>query len=383
MTFHRSGALCLAACALAVSGSVAGARAQTFDVLWDFGAGDDGALPVAAMTYKAGRLYGTTLGGGGGRNYGTIYGYDLKTSKEEVLYRFTDGMDGATPSSTLADCGGLFYGTTQAGATNGNGTVFAFDHKTKALSTIHAFTGGNDGGSPLAGVLCKDGILYGTAFEGATKGQGTVFSIDLATGVFTTLHVFTGGADGGSPESNLILHGGELIGTTEIGGTYGYGTVYAVDPTTGTETVLHSFNTSDGSFPVSAVISLGHVLYGTTQQGGSTGYGVLFSLDMHSGKEKTLHSFDDPTEGADPLAGLLNVNGTLYGTTTYDGPGGYGTVFSYDPATKKVSVVHAFADGADGGFPQAGLKLHANTIYGTSGYAGPNGGGAIFSIALP
>src|SRR5262245_59173275 len=64
---------------------------------------------------------------------------------------------------------------------------------------------------------------------------------------FTTLHGFTGCADGGSPSSKLLLSGGTLYGTASGGGTGRCGTVFAVN-TNGTGfTNLYSFPPLGGS----------------------------------------------------------------------------------------------------------------------------------------
>ncbi len=70
-------------------------------------------------------------------------------------------------------------------------------------------------------------------------------------------------------------------------------------------------------------------------------------------------------------ADLINVNGTLYGTTGGGGKhGGNGTVFSVDLNTGTESVVHSFANGADGAFPQAGLIDVKGKFYGTTSLGG-------------
>ncbi len=59
-------------------------------------------------------------------------------------------------------------------------------------------------------------------------------------------------------------------------------------------------------------------LYGTTDNGGtncgSNGCGLVFSMKP-SFKVTVLHSFGGPGDGKHPSANLVNVNGTLYGTT--------------------------------------------------------------------
>ncbi|MFY9665688.1 MAG: choice-of-anchor tandem repeat GloVer-containing protein [Candidatus Cybelea sp.] len=78
------------------------------------------------------------------------------------------------------------------------------------------------------------------------------------------------------------------------------------------------------------------MLYGTTTHGGSAGLGVVFSVST-SGREQVLHSFGGGPDGADPLADLVNVNNTLYGTTYGGGfksgcrGSGCGTIFALTP----------------------------------------------------
>jgi uncharacterized repeat protein (TIGR03803 family) len=94
---------------------------------------------------------------------------------------------------------------------------------------LHDFTGGADGSTPT-GILLRDpaGNLYGTTLYGGTFDKGTVYELD-PTGKETILHSFTGGSDGGNPFGGLIRDSqGNLYGTTEHGGTFGFGTVYKI-----------------------------------------------------------------------------------------------------------------------------------------------------------
>ena len=151
--------------------------------------------------------------------------------------------------------------------------------------------------------------------------------------------------------------------------------------------VVYSFQGSgDGSGPWAGLINVGGVLYGTTTRGGGTGCasfdygcGTLFKITK-KGAEKVLHVFGSGTDGIQPEATLLDVNGILYGTTADGGgPGcgglGCGTVFKFDPATGTESVVHSFTAGADGEQPEAGLINFDGTLYGTTVFGGGTGCG--------
>jgi len=151
------------------------------------------------------------------------------------------------------------------------------------------FTAGVDGGAPYAGVtLDSAGNIYGTTGWGGTASAGTVFKLSPA-GQETILYSFTQNwPSGPAPYSSLVLDSaGNLYGTTLYGGGgygcggYGCGTVYEVD-SSGNYTLLHGFTGgADGATPVTPVLldGAGH-LFGTASAGGKRLGGVLFKLTL-------------------------------------------------------------------------------------------------------
>ena len=99
------------------------------------------------------------------------------------------------------------------------------------------------------------------------------------------------------------------------------GTVFSIT-TSGAEKVLYTFcGGYDGAFPYAGLIDVKGTLYGTTYEGGYVcnlyyygACGTAFSVTL-GGTEKVVHAFHGRPDGSLPLAGLINVNGTLYGTT--------------------------------------------------------------------
>ena len=279
-----------------------------------------------------------------------------------------------------------------------NGVLF--DPLTGAEILLYAFTGGSDGYGPAAGLIEYGGKLYGTtAFGGSSNcepyGCGTVFSIDLGTGAQTVVHAFTGGSDGAASDAGLTLFGSKLYGTTEDGGSVGLcscGTVFSVDPLSGTEKVVHAFTGGDGAYPFPALINVNGLLYGTTSAGGpSCDCGTVFSVDPKTGTMVVVHAFGGGNDGIAPEAGLINVGGTLYGTTIEGGgfshrfcSRGCGVVFSVQPASGVETVVYAFKGGRDVQTPRGDLISVDGLLYGTSEFGarrgGGNGSGAVFSV---
>jgi uncharacterized repeat protein (TIGR03803 family) len=383
---------CLIAGMFASSTVVWAGHAAKETVLYSFlDNGADGTEPYAGLIDVKGTLFGTTAYGGT-YNDGTVFSIDPATGAETVVYSFgANTGDGANPTAIIQVRGHL-YGTTGTGGTWHGGTVFKVDPATGTETVLHAFRGYPDGSAPTAGLIDVRGTLYGTTSGGGEDNDGTVFSIIPATKTENVEYSFKGPPDDGdSPVAVLINVNGTLYGMTELGGMYDGGTVYNVDLSTRTETVVHSFCggdcTSDGNHPDDPLIDVRGTLYGTTGGGGTYGEGTVFSLDPSNGTETVLYSFQGGEDGAQPIAGLLNVGGTFYGTTgnggSYgcDGGTGCGTVFSFDRESGREKVLHAFQDnGTDGAGPEAGLINLNGTLYGTTVFGGSDDEGTVFEI---
>jgi uncharacterized repeat protein (TIGR03803 family) len=320
----------------------------------------EGVFPQAGVVTDArGMLYGTTISvatGGGG----AAYQLDPKTKDFTVLHRFVGNTDGFFPEAPLVfDRNGLLYGTTFQGGGGCSqnvdplfcGTVFKLDPRTKVLTILHAFTAGADGSHPFSGLTFgPDGMLYGATFDGGSAtcgpaGCGTIFRIDPASGMLTTLHAFADIAtDGAFPLGAVAFdRSGMIFGTTEGGGPTHSGTVFKLDPQSQVLTVLHTFTFFDknGAFPNAGLTfnAAGSLLYGTTFFGGKSGCRAA-------------------------------------------GGGGCGTIYSFDPATEALTTLHRFTGGADGGNSNAQLVLDGEgTLFGTTEFGGDKrNGGTVFKI---
>ena len=252
----------------------------SYTVLHSFaGPPNDGAQPAAPLSFdSAFNIYGTTYDGGNTSGYGTTFELPIDGA-------FTVGQSfppgGALPRGGLIGLGGKFYGTTSGSPTRSTGgTIF----ETFNSAPLYTFTGGADGAQPMAGLIADGlGNLYGTASAGGDGsyglGHGVVFSYNINSGVLTVLHTFNG-ADGFSPMSSLVRDpSGNLYGTTLFGGASNNGTVFKLDPT-GKLTTLHSFTGgADGARPMSGVLvdAKGNV-WGTASGGGASGAGTLFII---------------------------------------------------------------------------------------------------------
>jgi uncharacterized repeat protein (TIGR03803 family) len=259
----------------------------------------------------------------------------------------------------------------------------------QTFSVIHNFTGGSDGGNPLAGfAVDAAGNFVGTTSTGGASGAGTVFKV-TARGKETVLYTFAGGTDGANPEAGLFINAatGNLYGTTNAGGAYGAGTVFEVTPR-GKETVLYSFTgKTDGANPQAGVaMNATGMLYGTTSAGGIYGNGTVFELGRKGGKwiEQVLFSFSQDATGKIPVAGVtLDANGNLYGTTSAGGTYTNGNIFELTRSKSgwTETILHNFENASDGAVPYGGLIFDpSGNLYGTATEGGNNEGGTIFEL---
>jgi len=300
--------------------------------------GTDGVYPYfsGVVFDKSGNLFGATALGGTD-NSGTVYEI-TPSGTETILHSFvSNGIDGLYPyGGVVLDRSGNIYGTTFQGGSYNCGTVYRVT-PTGSEAVLYSFAGGTDGRWPFADdlFLWENKVLYGTTLDGGVSGYGTVFSLTLS-GKETVLHSFANGSsDGAYPYAGVVLDkDGNIYGATSGGGPSNKGTVYKITPT-GSESVVYFFGAyeSDGSGPSGELIfDKSGNLYGTTIYGGAYGDGTVFEITS-SGTETVLHSFDNNgADGANPWAGLvLGQKNTLYGTTYSGGTDNHGTVFKVVP----------------------------------------------------
>jgi len=351
-----------------------GGGTWTENILFSFSNGADGATPVTNLVMdSAGNIYGAT-GNAGANNCGTFFQLVPPTGSgawtENVLYDFPCAFGGAIsgPVSIARDPStGIIYGSVQNGGPFNGGWIYKMVPPTSGgawtNTVLHNFTtnpsapGYANGCVPWTLILGPNGRLFGTASY-CGVGGGTVYRLTPPTGGdtswgFSLLYTFGSSvtsSNGYNPFGLVFGKGGVLYGTTAVGGSSRYGTVYSLTPngtgTPWTETIVHNFTGSpDGNYPLSGVI-LGPAgsFYGATAGGGLSnttcgaypGCGTIFQLTPGSGgiwTETILHNFA-PTGGdaINPNPGaLLQRGGVLYGVSYTGGASNNGAVYAIHP----------------------------------------------------
>jgi uncharacterized repeat protein (TIGR03803 family) len=333
-------------------------------VLYSFGASPaDAANPYASVIQASdGNFYGTTYEGGaqsycGIGSCGTVYKI-TPGGVETVLHSFSDG-DAYEPAGALIQASdGNFYGLAGGGANGCNSGIGRLDGCGSVYmitpagveTVIYSFgASASDGYSPVGALIqASDGNFYGTTQKGGTNGVGTVFKVTPA-GIETVLYSLGASpSDAASPSwpftSLIQASDGNFYGTTQKGGTNGFGTVYRITAA-GVETVLYSFGASpsDGVYPGGSLIQASDGnFYGMTSNGGANtcpagspfpnSCGTAFEITP-AGVETILYSFGaSASDGSNPNGNLVQASdGNFYGVTDGGGSQQSGTVFKLIP----------------------------------------------------
>jgi uncharacterized repeat protein (TIGR03803 family) len=248
----------------------------------------DGDEPIfGSLTLDAaGNLYGTTSSGGSG-SFGTVYKMTPANGgwTESILYNFAYGPDGQQPQAgVVMDQAGNLYSTTVEGGSGGNGVAYELTPTQYGWqeTILHAFNS-NDGGLIYAGLVSDAaGNLYGAASDSGTGG-GTIFELSPGSQgwTFAIIYRLSGGGAGGPHQTLTIDAAGNLYGAAFDDGANGAGMVFKLSQSNGvwSLTDLHDFDFGTAYFPYGGVtLDASGNLYGTTQNGGVYGWGVVWEI---------------------------------------------------------------------------------------------------------
>jgi len=245
---------------------------------------------------------------------------------------------------------------------------------------LHSFGSATDGIVPAGIARAADGTIYGTTEGGGTYGYGTIYKIAPRKSE-TVLYSFVACCTGNNPTSGPTLDDkGNLFGTTccfNYGS--GQGMVYELTKD-GAYIVLHDFNTGNeiGEGAGVTVDKKGNI-YGVTYGGGANGDGVAYEITPKGGYQ-VVHAFAG-ADGVGPAGRLLlDKSGNLFGTTWQGGQYGYGTIYEITPDGTE-TVLFSFQGQDDGNTPSGGVVSDKDgNFYGTASSGGANNYGVLFKF---
>lgn len=360
--------------------------------LHSFG-GVDGSGPTAKLVEGADlALYGTAAGGGANG-----FGVAFKITAAGGFTKLVDftgaagAARGSVPHALMRHADGNFYGVCQAGGTGGSGTVFKMT-AAGSVTTVVDFTGNTGirpGSEPLGPLAVSGTLLYGVTKLGGAAGLGVIYEVST-TGTWRSLGEFSGATGtraGANPAGGLMLnpYDGLLYGTTEFGGTNGFGVAFKLTTAvTPVYTVLRHFADPTGSQPAGTLVrGSDSQLYGSTANGGTTGWGTVFKITT-SGTFTQLATFTGEagaTPGSAMRGGLvLASDNSFYGITSSGGPGNLGAAFKITTAGAFTSVASL---SLNAGWMPSGAPVASGTgnLLFPVAEGGAAGGGNLMSVA--
>ncbi|HTZ96570.1 MAG TPA: choice-of-anchor tandem repeat GloVer-containing protein [Terriglobales bacterium] len=375
---------------------------QSFQVLHDFGAGEDGTVPYGVAAARSGEVFGVT-GGGGANGSGTAFALSFVNGawQEAVIHSFSFFVDGSPDSGVALDAYGNIYGTA-AGGPQGKAVVYELSRGDGWASNILYDSGAGpgvtiNGGSSVFGAIGPGDHLAGAIAELSPSQNGWIYSPLYS---FCSLPKCVDGYDVKWP---LTLDAkGDIYGATYFGGN-GYGLAFelshnlASSSASGSWTyhIMHAFGSfpTDGGYPGSGLVldKLGNA-YGVSYNGGANGDGAVYKLTPITAApgawaETQIYNFpSDLQTGGFPVGNLVfDQAGNLYGSAG-GGTGcnafGCGVIFKLTPQKNgqwSYSVVHYF-NGQDGFGPNP-LAIDQNgNLFGTTQSGGTYNLGVAFEI---
>ena len=359
-----------------------GSSAQ-FTKLLDFDGAGNGSRPSHDLISDGTFLYGTT-DAGGTSNFGTIFKIKPDGSGYVKLFEFGALVNGRSPGGSLISDGTFLYGTTTLGGTGGFGVIYKIKLDGTGFAKIHDFTGAPDGKTPQGSLLFDGTFLYGTTYVGGSNNFGSIYKVKTDGTGYARLLDFAGVSTGRSPTGSLFSDGTFLYGTTLSGGTIGSGTVFKIKPDGTSFAKLWDFGgVGDGTAPEGTLISDGTFLYGMTPFGGVAGDdGTIFKIKPDGTGYVKLMDFS-PSAGQFPHGSLVYDGTFLYGMASLGGANNAGTLFRLKSDGTGYTKLIDFSNGtADGCAPKGSLIYDGSFLYGMTYACGASNFGTIFKYSL-
>ncbi len=279
--------------------------------------------------------------------------------------------------------------------------IFVAVSASAQTETILHFFGSADAFATQSAVtLDSAGNIYGT-LSGGAYGMGGVYMLSPTAGgswSLTLLHSFGGFPDDGIRPGGGVARdaAGNLFGTTQLGGYYGFGTVYELSPSAGTWSykIIRGFTNRNGegygSVSTPVVDAAGNV-YGTTPYSGNKGEvkpGSVWELSPQpdgSWPEKILHVFTGYPDAGTTLNVIFGPDGNLYGASVAGGLHANGAVFQLSPTPSgswTESLLYSLGRTlSDDGRAPSGMAFDsAGNIFVATLYGGHDNQGAVFEL---
>jgi uncharacterized repeat protein (TIGR03803 family) len=323
------------------------------------------------------QFWGTT-DGGGSDNQGTLFSTRDNGTGHKPYPAFSVSTPGSNPAHQQPILyNNKFYGMMQYGGLDSDGIIYEYNPATNEwlkkvdLYAVH-------GKASLGNLVVHNGKMYGVTSEGGVNDKGILLEYDPATNACIKRHDFAQ-ASGITPKADLVVFNNKLYGLTYKGGANDAGVLFEFDPATNIYTKKKDMVEATGGYGWGGMIVYNGKLYGVTYAGGANDGGVLFSYEPGTNTYTPLVSMAPGT--GTHMKGKLVVAGTsLYGAATWGGSNS-GVIFQYVVANNQLISKHEFTFN-DGYNPQGTMVLYNNKLYGMTTGGGADDNGMLYQFDL-
>lgn len=282
----------------------------------------DGIKPTGPLTLGSdGALFGTTFTGGQFQT-GAVFRLTRDGSEFSILHAFEASLnDGSAPETGVIEgSDGMIYGVTRTGGTADGGTIYRVDKFgiPTSYQVLRHFGATPTGGINPKGRLMEavDGYLYGTTSAGGSTGNGTVFRMLKDGTGYSVLKTFATEATEGWQPNGRLTEGsdGFLYGIVSSGGASNSGGIFRIGKDGGSYALFASFgqNAGDGRVAAPGLAWTGGKMFGVTSDGGISSIGTVFQATIPAAL---------PTITGQPVSMLVANGGTVSFTAAATGPG--------------------------------------------------------------
>ena len=359
--------------------------------------------PTTLPGATAGIAYSVTLTPGGGS--GSSYQFSITSGSESLAVLGLNFSAGAGVISGTPPGTGTASFTVELADSLGDTFSRSYTLTVNSVTAPYSFEGAasGDGNGPTMLIQAQDGNFYGiTSFgggggancvnnAGSSDGCGTIFRFTPGGTKDTVLHSFTGGADGGIPNSIIQGQDGNIYVATMIGGPDSA----TSNPNSTALNICTDPNTSDAEpCCIHSYFSSGSLT------SSPAACGAIFEFNPSQAAPLTLnplYTFTGGTDGASPGTLILGSTGSeaevIFGTTlacSYCGSNSsgqefgdnagfniFGTAFDFVPSgstavtpTTIVTFPHSFTPNFSLAYPNSLIQSGTDTLYGTTQMGG-------------
>ncbi|HEV8541307.1 MAG TPA: choice-of-anchor tandem repeat GloVer-containing protein [Verrucomicrobiae bacterium] len=331
-----------------------------FSIIHAFSGSSGGPAGPSPLISWGDFLFGTTVSGGAS-NAGTVFRAQKNGAGLTILKEFTGGEDGRNPGTRLTISGNTLYGVTADHVLyklNTDGTGFEVVHSFGPVNLL----------SPPGSPVLLNGALYETTSWAGDGGHGSVYKVNTDGTGFSIIKSFYE-ADGYPPE-NLAVGDNLLYGTTGPGGASGHGGIYKIG-SDDSYTPLYRFSEMTG--PVGPLTPIGNTIYGAGFSLSSQP--LILKLNTDGTGLTTMAQLSGNLAGDVSPNGLILAGSNLIGVTR----GSSDAIFQINANGTNVALIYQFAQsiGLNGD-----LLLDGTTLYGTTSFGGAVGEGTLFGLDL-